>query len=45
MKPIERPIYFNASPEILKRAADLRKNMTESEKVLWQIIGKKSWLG
>jgi very-short-patch-repair endonuclease len=45
MKSIERPIYYNASPEILKRAGDLRKNMTEAEKVLWERIGKKKLIG
>jgi len=44
MKAIERPFYFNASPEILKRANDLRQHMTEPEKMLWEIIGKKKMM-
>jgi very-short-patch-repair endonuclease len=30
------PIYFGAKPEILQVAAELRKNMTPAEKVLWE---------
>ena len=45
MKPLERPFYYDASPEILRRAGDLRKNMTQAEKVLWEIIGKKKLIG
>jgi very-short-patch-repair endonuclease len=45
MKPIERPFYYNASPEMLKRADDLRKNMTQAESALWEIIGKKKLIG
>jgi len=40
MKPIELPFYFNASPEILKRAEALRNQMTEAEKVLWDRLRK-----
>ncbi len=45
MKPIERPFYYNAGPEILKRAVDLRNNMTAPEKALWEILGKKKLMG
>jgi very-short-patch-repair endonuclease len=31
-------LFYNASPEIHKRAKELRKNMTESEQVLWEHI-------
>ncbi|MGP8215858.1 MAG: endonuclease domain-containing protein [Bacteroidia bacterium] len=40
MKAIERPFYFDASPEILKRAAVLRKEMTLAEKILWEKLNK-----
>ena len=29
------PFYYGATPEILKRASELRKNMTPAEKKLW----------
>ena len=41
MKRIERPIYFDASVEIIRRAAILRKNTTETEQLLWARISKK----
>jgi len=31
-------LFYNASPEIHKRAKELRKNMTPAEKVLWKHI-------
>ena len=40
MKFIERPFVYGASPEIIKRAADLRKRLTKAESVLWNKIGK-----
>lgn len=40
MKKIERPIYFDASIEIIRRAAVLRKNTTEAEQLLWSKIHK-----
>jgi|SRR6185312_4493094 len=45
MKPIELPFYFNASPEILKRAEVLRNQMTEAEKVLWERLRKNKVRG
>jgi very-short-patch-repair endonuclease len=44
MKPIETPFYFGASPEILKRASELRKNMNSAEKLLWSKL-KSNQLG
>ncbi|HTA84140.1 MAG TPA: endonuclease domain-containing protein [Bacteroidia bacterium] len=45
MKNIERPIYYDASLEIIRRAATLRKNTTEAEKALWARISKKQLSG
>ncbi|HXP51359.1 MAG TPA: endonuclease domain-containing protein [Bacteroidia bacterium] len=45
MKPINMSIYFGASPEILKRADVLRKEMTMAEKILWQKINKNQIKG
>lgn len=45
MKAIERPFYFNASPEILERAAILRKEMTMAEKILWEQLKKNKVKG
>ena len=35
------PFYFGAKPEILRLAAELRKNMTPAEKVLWEKLRKR----
>ena len=35
------PIYFGAKPEILRIAAELRKNMTPAEKLLWERLRKR----
>ena len=32
----EYPIYYGAKPKLLGIAYDLRKSMTEAEKVLWK---------
>jgi very-short-patch-repair endonuclease len=45
MKFTERPFIHNASPEIIKRAADLRCNTTPAEKALWQRINKSQLYG
>jgi very-short-patch-repair endonuclease len=45
MKAIERPFYFDASPEILKRAAILRKEMTMTEKIFWEQLKKNQIKG
>ncbi len=40
MKEIDRPYYYGASPEILKRAEILRKNLTIAEATLWERLNK-----
>ena len=40
MKQIEFPFYFNASPEMLRRAEVLRNQMTDAEKTLWERLRK-----
>jgi len=40
MKSIERSFYYGASTEMLSRAAQLRKNQTGVEKVLWKKLEK-----
>ena len=37
--------YFGAKPEILRIAAELRKNMTPAEKVLWERIRNRQVSG
>ncbi len=34
-------MFYGASPEIFKRAGELRKNMTEAESKLWSLLRKK----
>ena len=34
-------MYFGASPEIFRRAKELRKNMTNAEKILWEELKDK----
>ncbi len=38
---IERTMFYNASPEIFQKANELRNNMTEAEKMLWERLRKK----
>ncbi|HTB06104.1 MAG TPA: endonuclease domain-containing protein [Bacteroidia bacterium] len=45
MKPIERPFYYGASTEILRRAEELRKNMTDAEMALWKRLEKNQLNG
>ena len=35
---IERNMFFGAKKDIFLKAIDLRNNMTESEKVLWNVL-------
>ncbi len=42
---IEKTMFYGASPEIFKRASELRKNMTGAEKVLWEELRRKQILG
>ena len=42
---LEMPMFFGASPEIFRRASELRKRMTNAEKVLWSAIRRKQICG
>ena len=42
---IEKEMFYGASPEIFKRASELRKNMTNAEKALWSALRKKQIQG
>ena len=42
---IEKEMFFGASPEIFKRASELRKNMTEAEVILWSALRRKQIKG
>ena len=44
-KTIEAPMYYGASSLIMNRAKELRKNQTEAEKRMWEILGSKKILG
>jgi len=39
------PFYFGASPEMLRLAGELRKSMTQAEKVLWEKLRNKKIKG
>jgi very-short-patch-repair endonuclease len=39
-KSVDQSFFFGASPKIKARAKALRKRMTYSEKVLWQVLRK-----
>jgi very-short-patch-repair endonuclease len=41
MKEIDRMMYFRAKPGTFETARILRKNMTYSEKVLWEKLKRK----
>ena len=38
-------LFYGASPEIQRRARELRKRMTSSEKILWNALRGKSFSG
>ncbi len=42
---IEYPMYFGAKPDIFKKAKELRKMETPSEKLLWTRLQKNQVLG
>ena len=42
---IEKPMFFGASPEIFRRASELRKRMTKAERILWSALRKKQICG
>ena len=43
-RTVERKMFYNASPEIFRKAELLRSNMTEAEKRLWEKL-RNSQLG
>jgi very-short-patch-repair endonuclease len=42
---VEYPMFFGATPDIFKKAKELRKYETEAEKVLWSRLCKNQILG
>jgi very-short-patch-repair endonuclease len=40
-----RSMFYNAKPHIFEKANDLRKNLTEAEKILWFYLKKNKILG
>ncbi len=38
---VEKTMFYNAKPEIFKKAENLRFNTTEAEKLLWEKLRKK----
>jgi len=40
-RSIERSMFYNAKPNIFRKAEELRNNMTEAEKLLWERLSKK----
>jgi len=43
-KVIDAEFFYGATPEIFLRAAELRRNMTIAEKILWQELRSKKIL-
>lgn len=39
-KSVEREMYFGARPDLFKLAKEIRKNPTQAEKMLWNILRK-----
>jgi very-short-patch-repair endonuclease len=42
---IEYPMYFGATPDIFKKAKELRKYETDAEKILWTKLNRNQILG
>jgi very-short-patch-repair endonuclease len=42
---VEYPMYFGATPDIFKKAKELRKAETEAEKILWARLCKNQIMG
>ncbi|MCE5347171.1 MAG: endonuclease domain-containing protein [Bacteroidales bacterium] len=42
---VEYPMYFGATPDIFKKAKELRKEETEAEKILWTRLNKNQMMG
>ena len=41
----DRSMFYGASPEAFAKAKDLRRNTTETEKLLWEKIGRNQLSG
>jgi very-short-patch-repair endonuclease len=39
-KSVERDMYYGAKPDLFKLAKEMRRNPTESERLLWNILRK-----
>jgi very-short-patch-repair endonuclease len=39
-KSVERDMYYGAKPELFRLAYNMRKNLTNAEKVLWKYLKK-----
>ena len=44
MNELDKTMYFGAKPDIFEKAKALRKNMTNTEKILWNSIKNKQAL-
>jgi very-short-patch-repair endonuclease len=42
---IEPEMFFGAKPEIFEKAKELRRNMTEAEKMLWSALRRNQFHG
>ena len=42
---VEYPMYFGATPDVFKKAKQLRKDETKAEKVLWTRLNRKQMMG
>jgi very-short-patch-repair endonuclease len=42
---VEYPMYFGATPDIFKKAKELRKYETEAEKILWTKLSRNQIMG
>lgn len=42
---IDAEFFYGATPEIFLRAAELRRNMTKAEKLLWRELKSKKLMG
>jgi len=42
---VEYPMYFGATPDIFKKAKELRRYETEAEKMLWAKLSRNQILG
>lgn len=45
MSELEKNMYYGATPQTLKKAKLLRKNMTNAESLLWENLKEKQVLG